>query len=161
MIVSLIVATSENGVIGKLGKIPWQLSADLQRFQKLTMGHHIIMGRKTFESIGRPLEGRFSIILSKQVGYQQKGCMLHNTLNKALDHCIQKGESEAFIIGGENIFREAFLTNSIDRVYLTKLHQHYEGDTYLTGFDENQFHLIHKENYREYSFLDYAKKPKK
>ena len=157
MIVSVIVAVSQNGVIGKLGKIPWHISADLQRFKKITMGHHVIMGRKTFESIDSPLKGRNLVVLSKRESYQQKGCMVYNTLKKALIHCMQQKENEAFIIGGENIFREAFSSNSIDRIYLTQLHKNYEGDTYLTGFDQSQFQLMHEEHHDEYSFLNYIK----
>src|ERR1700693_5103968 len=102
---SLIVAMGSNRVIGADNKLPWHLSADLKRFKALTMGHHIIMGRKTFESIGNPLPGRTILVISRDTGYQAPGAKVVHSLPAALS--ASAADSEVFIIGGEQIFREA------------------------------------------------------
>ena len=172
MIISLIVAASKNNVIGKNGKIPWNISEDLKRFKQLTWGHHIIMGRKTFESIGKPLEGRTSVVLSQNSEYKikkepstSKQALLENTtrckilssLSKAIQYCDNKSEDEAFIIGGESIFQEAVSRQIIDRVYLTRIHKEYDGDTYFPDFDKSEYLIANQEDHQDYSFIDYIK----
>ncbi len=140
MMVSLIVAVSQNGVIGNKGKLPWHLPADLKRFKQLTTGHPIIMGRKTFESIGKPLPGRTNIVITHQKNFQACGAMVAHSLEEALRLCEK--ENEVFVIGGAEIFEEALpLAN---RIYLTLIHQDFEGDT---RFDFN--HSAWKEISRE------------
>jgi dihydrofolate reductase len=105
MKISLIVAMSENGVIGRAGQLPWRLSSDLRRFKRLTMGHTLIMGRKTFASIGRPLPGRRSIVVSRRAEFSPGGAERAANLEQALE--MAGGDSEVFFIGGAEIYRHA------------------------------------------------------
>ena len=128
---SIIVAASDNGVIGRGGELPWRLSADLQRFKRLTMGHALVMGRKTYESLGRPLPGRTSIVITRDPGWRAKhdGVLVATNVDEALAlAATAPGESpqEAFIIGGGEIYR-LFLPHT-DRVHLTRVHTTIEGD---------------------------------
>ena len=120
--VTIIVAVADNGVIGSQGKIPWHLREDLQRFKRLTMGHPIVMGRKTWESIGRPLPGRESIVVTRQDGYRAEGAKVAGSLRDALDLAGR----DAFVIGGGELYREALPL--ADRVELTRVHAAPEGD---------------------------------
>lgn len=126
MIVSLIVAMDEQGGIGLRGGIPWHLSTDLKRFKSLTMGHHLIMGRKTFASIGKPLPGRTTIILSRDPNTLAPGCLVAHTLEEALEIAARRGETEAFIIGGSQIYAQAL--EIADRIYLSEVHAVVETD---------------------------------
>jgi dihydrofolate reductase len=127
MILSIIAAMAENRVIGRAGAIPWDIPADRQRFRELTMGHPVIMGRKTFTAIGRPLPGRENIILTRQPGYRVEGCRVAATLKEALAACA--GADEVFICGGEDIYRQALAV--ADRIYLTVIHRECAGDTFF------------------------------
>jgi dihydrofolate reductase len=127
MILSIIAAMAENRVIGRDGAIPWDIPADRQRFRELTMGHPVIMGRKTFTAIGRPLPGRENIILTRQPGYRAGGCRVAATLEEALGSCA--GADEVFICGGEDIYRQALPV--ADRIYLTVIHREFAGDTFF------------------------------
>lgn len=124
---SLIVAMARNRVIGRNGKLPWHLSADLKRFRALTMGHHIIMGRNTWESIGRPLPGRFSVVVTRNQAYIAPGATVVNSLAEAL--LLTSEDSEAFLIGGAEMYREALPL--ADRIYLTELLAEYPGDVFF------------------------------
>jgi dihydrofolate reductase len=121
---SLIVAMARNRVIGRDGKLPWHLSADLKRFKALTWGHHIIMGRNTWESIGRPLPGRVSVVVTRNPAYTATGATVVNSLAEAL--ALAHADSEAFVIGGGEMYREALPL--ADRIYLTELLADYPGD---------------------------------
>jgi dihydrofolate reductase len=121
---SLIVAMARNRVIGRDGKLPWRLPADLQRFKALTLGHHIIMGRRTWESIGRPLPGRVSIVVTRNPAYSAAGATVVNSLADAL--MLAGDDSEAFVIGGGEMYREALPL--ADRIYLTELQADFPGD---------------------------------
>jgi len=118
---------AENRVIGRNGTIPWDIPADRQRFRELTMGHPVVMGRKTFAEIGRPLPGRENIILTRQPGYLAEGCRVAATLADALAACA--GTAEVFICGGEDIYRQAL--HLADRIYLTVIHRRCAGDTFF------------------------------
>lgn len=132
MKISLIVAMSQNRVIGHDNKMPWHLSADLKRFRAITMNSPILMGRKTFESIGKPLDGRTNLILSKNINYQPQGCLVFQSLESALDEAKKYGE-EVFIIGGATLYEIALpLAN---RLYLTDIQAEFEGDTFFPEFD--------------------------
>ena len=120
--VTLIVAVAANGVIGNHGKVPWHIREDLQRFKRLTMGHPIVMGRKTWESIGRALPGRESVVVTRQEGYRAEGATVVASLAEAL-----ATRPDAFVIGGGEIYREALPL--ADRVELTQVHAVFEGDT--------------------------------
>ena len=127
MTLSCIVAVADNGVIGKDNELPWHLPADLEHFKTLTMGHAIIMGRKTFESIGRPLPGRTSIMLTRSRDDAPEGVTVVGSLDEALESCGK--DADAFVIGGASVFREAL--PRCDRLYLTRVHADIEGDTFF------------------------------
>jgi dihydrofolate reductase len=127
MIISIIAAMADNRVIGRGGAIPWDIAADRRRFRELTMGHPVIMGRRTFESIGRPLPGRSNIILSRKPSFRAEGCIVANSLEDALLAC---GDAdEVFICGGEELYRQALAT--ADRIFLTVIHQGFDGDAFF------------------------------
>ncbi len=127
MIVSLIAAMAENRVIGRNNKMPWDLPCDRKRFHAITRGHPIILGRKTFESIGRPLSHRTNIVLTRQRDYRAKGAVIVHDLQSAFAAC--GGADEVFICGGEEIFRETIAI--ADRIYLTIIHRRVEGDAFF------------------------------
>jgi dihydrofolate reductase len=127
MIVSLIAAMSENRVIGAGNRIPWSIPSDLKRFSEVTMGHPVIFGRKTFESIGRPLPGRKNIILTEQRGYHVEGASVVHSLAEAFGLCSTV--DEVFICGGGPLYRETIAR--ADRIYLTVIHGIYAGDTFF------------------------------
>jgi dihydrofolate reductase len=145
MLLSLIVAVSENGVIGRDGGLPWRLSADLKRFKQITMGHTIIMGRRTWESIGRPLPGRRTIVVSRQAGYQPAADVnVTKNLDAAIELVVATGEEEAFVIGGGELYREA-LTRA-GRIYLTRVTANVDGDTLFPEVDWSAWRLTASED---------------
>src|SRR5437667_8435848 len=117
MRISLIVAVAENGVIGRQGQLPWRLSDDLRRFQRLTTGHTIIMGRRTWESIGRPLPGRRTVVVTRQTGYRTGAgdVQIAASLDDAVQFAAETRDDEAFIIGGAELYREAL--SRVQRIY--------------------------------------------
>ncbi len=135
---SLIVARSENGVIGRGGRLPWHLSADLRRFKQLTMGHTIVMGRKTFESIGRPLPGRTSIVVTRQPDYRPPGVLVAASLDEA--QRLAAGDTELFYIGGGEIYRQVL--PQVERIYLTRVDAEVEGDTVFPELPANRWRVI-------------------
>jgi len=136
MIISIIAAMSLNRVIGKNNQIPWHIPGEQQRFKHITWGHAIIMGRKTHESIGRALPGRTNIVITRQQNYSAPGCIVVHSLEAALKNC-PPNETEAFIIGGEQIFRLALPI--VNRIYLTTIQQEIEGDAYFPEFSPTEF----------------------
>ena len=144
---SLIVAASENNVIGKNNDLLWHLPDDLKHFKRTTRGHHVIAGRKTFESQGsKPLPGRTNIIVTRNADYHAEGCIVTDSLEKALEQV--KDDDEPFIIGGEQIYRMAL--PMVDRIYLTRVHAELEGDTFFPELDMSQW----KEVSRDYHEMD-------
>jgi dihydrofolate reductase len=127
---SLIVAMARNRVIGAGGKIPWHLPGELKLFKELTMGHHIIMGRKTYESINRLLPGRTTVIVTRQRDFRVPGAIVAHTLERAIAACA--GDEEIFVIGGAEIFREALPLAG--RIYLTTVDADVPGDTFMPQF---------------------------
>ncbi len=121
---ALIVAMDRGRVIGNEGRLPWHLPDDLKRFRALTMGHHIVMGRKTYDSIGRLLPGRTTVIVTRQAALTVPGAIVVHSLAEALERCA--GDDEAFVIGGAQIYAEALPL--ADRIYLTEVLGHYPGD---------------------------------
>ncbi len=139
---------ARNGVIGVRGGLPWRLSADLRRFKQLTLGHHIIMGRKTFESIGRLLPGRTTIIVTRQPDYVStnhaaQGALVAHGLNEALE--LASDDSEAFVIGGAEIYRQALPL--AERIYLTEVESHVAGDAWFPDFDRQAWQLVEQESH--------------
>jgi dihydrofolate reductase len=141
---SMIVAMSENRVIGVENRLPWHIPEDLKRFKQITKGHPIIMGRKTYESIGKPLPGRTNIVITRNKDYRAEGIISCSSLEDALDWATKApGSDEIFVIGGAEIFKSC-LANA-DRIYLTLVKWPFDGDTYLPPFDEEAFKIIQEE----------------
>lgn len=164
MIISLIVAAAENDVIGRQNDLPWRLSADLQRFKKLTMGHAVVMGRKTYESIGRPLPGRRMIVITRQADYQADGVEVVGDMQAAVDFAAKQGETELFIIGGAEIFAH-FLPRA-GRLYWTCVHANVDGDVRFPAFARSEWRLVESvrheagaKNEHPYSFEIYERVP--
>ena len=132
MSISIIVAMTDDRVIGKENKLPWHLSEDLKRFKEITMGHPIVMGRKTFESIGKPLPGRHNVVITHDTKRQIQGATVANSLDDALDH-FEFVNTEIFVIGGASVYEEALPI--ADCLYLTLIHEKIEGDRYFPHFD--------------------------
>lgn len=124
--ISIIVAADENNVIGKDNDLIWHLPNDLKFFKNLTSGHTIIMGRKTYESIGRPLPNRTTVIITRDRNYEAEGCVVVHSLTDALDKL--KG-ADGFVVGGEQIYRQALPIT--DKVYLTRVHHKFDGDRHF------------------------------
>jgi dihydrofolate reductase len=129
--ISLVVAAAENGVIGRGGALPWRLSDDLRRFKALTTGKPVVMGRKTFESIGRPLPGRRNIVMTRDDSYQAEGCDVVGSPEAAL--AAAREAPEVMVIGGAEVYRQ-FLPLA-GRIHLTRVHAAIEGDTFLPAID--------------------------
>lgn len=142
MIVSAIAAVAENGVIGKSGDLPWHLPDDLKYFQHITKGHHVITGRKNYESIPpkyRPLRNRVNIVVSRNASYEAPGALVVDSLATGLAIAQRANEKEAFIIGGGQIYREALTMRLVDRLYLTVVHSTVEGDTHFPPLDPGEW----------------------
>lgn len=163
MIISVVVAADENDGIGMNNTIPWRLPADLQRFKTLTMGHHLVVGRRTYESIGFPLPGRKTIVLSRDPDFQVEGCQLANSLQEALQLGLDDGEKEIFVIGGAEVFSEAM--EIADHIYFTRVHCTVEVDTHFPAYNADrwsllceQFHPADEKNQYPFTFHHYVKK---
>lgn len=141
--ISLIVAMSLNGVIGKDNRLPWHLPADLKRFKDLTMGHTIVMGRRTWDSINRLLPGRRTVVVTRNPHLKIEGAQVVDSLQTALSSAA--GEVEIFVIGGEDIFRQAM--PHADRIYLTIVESHFEGDTCMPPIDPAQWRKASTESH--------------
>jgi len=141
MIVSIIVAVAENGVIGSDNRLIWHIPGDLKRFKSITMGHPIVMGRKTFESIGKPLPGRTNVIISRNKNYEAGGCLVYSSLEVALHEL--RHEKEIFIIGGGEIYRQALPV--AQKLYLTKIHQSFPGDTFFPEINPGDWKINFEE----------------
>lgn len=137
MLVSLIAAVADNGVIGKDNAIPWDLPRERRHYRDVTMGHPVIMGRRTFESIGRPLPGRTMIILTRQRDYRPEGCIVVHSLEAAL--AAAGNADEVFISGGAEVYAEAM--PHVGRIYLTSIHAAYEGDAFFPPLPPG-FHTV-------------------
>ena len=144
--ISFIVAVTDNNVIGKDNTIPWYLPADLAHFKQTTMGHPIIMGRKTHKSIGRTLPGRYNVVITRQKDYQAAdGCAVVDSIEEALNLPKVKADSEVFIIGGAEIYNQAMAL--ADRIYLTRIHTKVEGNKFFK-FDESQWREVSRQEYQ-------------
>lgn len=143
MKISIIVAVSENNVIGCNGKIPWHIPEDLGHFKELTLSHHILMGRKTFESIGRPLPGRINLVVSSNLKYKPEGVNVFSTTQEAIEHAKYFGERELMVIGGESIYKEVL--PMADTIYLTKIGKRYEGNVRFPEINKEDWSVISSE----------------
>lgn len=145
---SIVVAASENMVIGKNNDLIWSLPRDLRFFMQLTMGSPMLMGRKTFESLGKPLKGRKHIIISRSFSYDHEQVVITPSIEQGIDWARKNNEKELFITGGGTIYEYCLRQGLIDKVYLTTVHHKFEGDTYLEGFDKAEWHLIASAHYK-------------
>jgi dihydrofolate reductase len=143
MKISLIAAFSENRVIGIDNRIPWRITEDLKRFKKITLGHTVVMGRKTYESLKTPLPGRKNLVLSRQKNYKADGALVCRSLDEAITKSEDEGEEEVFIIGGGQIYEEALPIS--DRLYITLIHKEIEGDTFFPTVPDNKFKKVFEE----------------
>jgi len=162
MRLSIIVAVADNGVIGRNNGLPWRLSADLQRFKTLTMGHHLLLGRKTFDSIGAVLPGRTMVVISRGRPRLPAGVLLASSLEEAAELARANGDDEAFIAGGAEIY--ALALPAADRLYLTRVHTDCEGDTRFPAWQESEWQEFSREdhpaddrNAHPYTFLVYER----
>lgn len=146
MILSLIAAVANNNVIGKDNTLIWHLPADLKHFKKLTMGHSLIMGRKTFESIGKPLPGRKTIILTQQKHYRVDGCSVVNSFKEALG--LVKDQQEVFVAGGAQVYEEAIKMVQTRRIYLTRVFACFDGDAFFPEIDQSKWALFQRSDHQ-------------
>jgi dihydrofolate reductase len=142
MTVSIIVSMAKNRVIGRNGGLPWHIPEDIKWFREKTLGHVVIMGRKTFESIGKPLPGRKNIIISRKKDYRVEGAHVFNSLEAALER-LGETDNEIFIIGGETIYRQALRYTM--RIYLSLIEGRYEGDTTFPKLPQGEFDEVFRE----------------
>ncbi len=161
MQLSIIVAMDRNRVIGNNDSLPWHISADLKNFKKITMGKPIVMGRKTHESIGRPLPGRENIIITRDKTYQAEGCTVLNSIDEIFEYC--EGVEEVMITGGSEIYK--YTLEQATRLYLTEVHTEIEGDTFFPEFNRSDWSEVSREaftadekNEFDYSFVLLEKK---
>ena len=160
MFISLIVAVAKNNVIGGDNKLLWHLPADLKHFKNVTLDHTVIMGRKTFDSIGKPLAGRRNIVVTRQEDFKAERCTVVNNLQQAVDLC--KKEDEVFIIGGAEIFRQSL--NAAEKIYITRIDATFEGDRFFPDLNLSEWKLVKyvkfhadEKNKYDYSFAEYER----
>ncbi len=140
MILSLLVAADENNVIGKDNQLPWHLPNDLKYFKNQTWGMPILMGRKTFESIGKPLPGRKSIVITRNKEWKHEGVSVVHSTEEAISKAREFGVKEIFVIGGAEIFNTSF--EKAERIYLTRIHHSFEGDAFFPAVDSAKWNLV-------------------
>lgn len=160
--ITVIAATSENRALGKNNDLIWHLPADLKRFKRMTIGHHILMGRKTFESIGKPLPNRTTIIITRNGDYSQEGCLMANSLEQAIE--MAKGDDKICIVGGEQIYRQSLENDLVDVIELTLVHHSFEADAFFPEIDKSIWKETAREDFTandknkyDYSFITYKK----
>ena len=163
----LVVAAAENNCIGRNNTLPWHLPQDLQYFKRITMGKPIIMGRKTWDSIGRPLPGRTSIVITRQAGFEAEGAVVLASLEEAIEQgrkiAVRDGVDEVMVIGGAAIYQLAL--PYINRMYFTRVHTDVAGDAFFPDLDWQQWQLQSQEDHaacdknpHDYSFCVYTKR---
>ncbi len=160
--IAIIAAIADNGVIGRNNDLPWRLRDDLRRFKTLTLGHPVIMGRLTYESMGRPLPERHNLVLSRTPGFSAAGVDVHRSLEDALTAVA--GAEIAFILGGRRLFADALAV--ADRLYVTRVHAEVEGDVYFPEIELREWQLEHSarhqaddHNEHAFTFEDYVRTP--
>ena len=160
--ITIIAAIAKNNALGKDNDLIWHLPADLKRFKKVTSGHHILMGRNTFESIGKPLPNRTSVIITRNQDYFKDGCLIANSIEDALE--ISK-DDDAFIIGGAQIYKQAIEKGLVDKLDITIVHQDFEADVFFPKIDMDVWKEVSREDFKadeknkyDYSFVSYTRK---
>ncbi len=159
-VIQLVVAYSENRVIGRDNALPWRLPSDLAHFKRVTLGHPIVMGRNTWASLGRPLPGRPNLVISRNPGFKADGASVHTSLEAALDACAATGADKVCIIGGEQVFRHALPL--ADEIIATEIRAHVDGDTYFPGVDAGEWQEAERlpqpeENGLRFDFVTYRR----
>lgn len=161
--ITIIAAIAKNNALGKDNDLIWHLPGDLKRFKKTTTGHSILMGRNTFESIGRPLPNRTSIIITRNENYFKEGCLIANSLEAAIE--LAKEEDEIFIIGGAQVYTYAVENNIADILDITLVHDEFEADVFFPEIDLKIWEEVAREDFKadeknkfDYSFLRFQKK---
>jgi dihydrofolate reductase len=149
---SIIVAIAKNRVIGLNNNLPWHLPEDLKRFKALTMGHHIIMGRKTFESLGRLLPGRTTVIVTRNKNYRVDGAIVTHSLQEAIDSC--GNDDEVFLIGGAELYQQSL--KLAKKLYITEINAEFEGDAFLPEFDLNAWQEVSRESHTSEKSLSFS-----
>lgn len=166
MEVSIIVAAAENGVIGRDNDLIWNLPKDTKFFKQTTLGHHVIMGRKNFESIPHkysPLPNRTNIVITRKKKYTAEGCLITNSLDSALQIAKRNRDPEPFIIGGGQIYKLALESNVVDKIYLTKIYHSFKGDTFFPKLNQSWKEIERVDHFADdkhdynYSFLIFKK----
>lgn len=159
--ITIIAAIAKNNALGKDNQLIWHLPSDLKRFKKVTLGHHIIMGRKTFESLGKPLPNRTTIIITRNKNYTQKGCIVVHSLKEAL--VAAKSDDNPYILGGAQIYKQAI--EIADKLDITFVHHEFEADAFFPEIDLDIWKETERENFKadeknkyDYSFVSYHKK---
>jgi dihydrofolate reductase len=147
---NLIAAVAENGVIGANNALPWRLGEDLRRFKALTMGHTLVMGRKTFESIGRPLPGRTTIVVTRDRGWTKEGVTVAHSVDEAL-----AAPGELFVAGGAEIYAQTIAR--ADRLYITHVQRAVDGDAFFPPIDPRIWHAVEREPHEGFAFVTYAR----
>mgnify|MGYP002629628159 FL=1 len=158
--ITIIAAIAENKALGKGNQLIWHLPADLKRFKKVTANHHVIMGRKTFESLGKPLPNRANIIITRNNSFQAEGCLIVNSLQQAIE--VSKEDKNPYILGGAEIYTQAI--EIADKLDLTFVHHHFEADAFFPEIDKKiwketsrqDFKADEKNNY-DFSFVTYIR----
>jgi dihydrofolate reductase len=145
VIISFIVAVSENNVIGKNNKLPWHLPSDMKYFKNQTWAMPVVMGRKTFEALGKPLEGRTNIVITRQPDWKPGGVEIVHSIDQAIVEATKLDAKEIFIIGGAEIFSAAL--PSADRIYLTLIHHNFDGDAFFPELKQDEWKLVSNKDY--------------
>tara|TARA_B100000767_G_scaffold143205_1_gene135228 strand:- start:386 stop:877 length:492 start_codon:yes stop_codon:yes gene_type:complete len=160
--ITIIAAIAKNNALGRDNDLIWHLPADLKRFKKTTSGYHILMGRNTFESIGKPLPNRTSVIITRNNNYYREGCLIASSIKEAIELA---GEKDAFIIGGAQIYKQALESNLVDVLDITIVHKEFEADVFFPEIDLSIWEEISREDFTadeknkyDYSFVSYKKK---
>jgi dihydrofolate reductase len=161
--VSLIVAMSSNRVIGRDGDLPWHLPADLRHFKQTTMGHHLIIGRTTWDEVGKPLPGRTMVVVTRNLDFSAGGVLVAHSMEEAV--ALVGDDDEPFIGGGAEIYRQALEAELVDRLYITRVHAHVEGDTFFPVIDLDRWlladrvdHPADEKNEHPFSFERYDRR---
>ena len=158
--ISIVVAMAMNRTIGINNTLPWRCPEDLKHFKALTMGHPMIMGRKTFDSIGKPLPGRVTVVVTRDRGLKVEGCLIAHSLPEAIAACT--GDEEIFVVGGAELYAQALPL--VDRLYITEIQQEVEGDAHFPEFNRAEWQEVSRERFRqetpqplEYHFVTYCR----
>jgi dihydrofolate reductase len=161
--ITIIAAIANNSALGKDNDLIWYLPADLKRFKKVTTGHHILMGRNTYESIGKPLPNRTTVIITRNSNYKAEGCIVVNSIEKAIE--VAKEDEHVFVIGGAQIYKQAMEADLVDQLDITLVHQDFEADVFFPEIKTAIWKEASRENFEadekntyNYSFISYKKR---